>query len=126
MRETLTPTPLADIEAARDRLQGIALRTPLVRFGLPDASPQILLKLENLQPIGSFKLRGAANAMAVAGTAALANGVYTASAGNMAQGLAWGARQIGVGCRVIGSCASSAAETSTTTRSPRSSVARFR
>jgi len=101
MRETLTPIPLADIEAARARLQGIALRTPLVRFGLPDDSPQILLKLENLQPIGSFKLRGAANAMAVAGAAALSNGVYTASAGNMAQGLAWGARQIGVRCRVI-------------------------
>jgi threonine dehydratase len=101
MRETLTPIPLADIEAARARLQGIALRTPLVRLGLPDASPQILLKLENLQPIGSFKLRGAANAMAVAGTAALTNGVYTASAGNMAQGLAWGARQIGVRCRVV-------------------------
>ena len=101
MLETLTPVSLADIEAARARLQGIALRTPLVRFGLPDASPQILLKLENLQPIGSFKLRGAANAMAVAGPAALANGVYTASAGNMAQGVAWGARQMGVRCRVI-------------------------
>jgi threonine dehydratase len=101
VRETLTPIPLADIEAARARLHGIALRTPLVRLGLPDASPQILLKLENLQPIGSFKLRGAVNAMAVAGSAALTNGVYTASAGNMAQGLAWGARQIGVRCRVI-------------------------
>jgi len=74
---------------------------PLVRLGLLDASQQILLKLENLQPIGSFKLRGAANAMAVAGRAALTNGVYTASAGNMAQGLAWGARQIGVRCRVV-------------------------
>jgi threonine dehydratase len=73
----------------------------LVRLGLPDASPQILLKLENLQPIGSFKLRGAANAMALAGRDALAHGVYTASAGNMAQGVAWGARQMGVRCRVI-------------------------
>jgi threonine dehydratase len=101
MREILAPVPLADIEAARARLEGIALRTPLVRLGLPDASPQILLKLENLQPIGSFKLRGAVNAMAVAGTAALTNGVYTASAGNMAQGLAWSARQMGVRCRVV-------------------------
>jgi threonine dehydratase len=101
MRETLTPIPLADIEAARARLQGVAVRTPLVRLGLPDASPHILLKLENLQPIGSFKLRGAANAMAVAGRAGLTNGVYTASAGNMAQGLAWGARQMGVRCQVI-------------------------
>jgi threonine dehydratase len=99
--ETLTPVPLAEIESARDRLKGVALRTPLVRLGLPDASPRILLKLENLQPIGSFKLRGAANAMAVAGEAALRSGVYTASAGNMAQGLAWTARQIGVRCRVV-------------------------
>jgi threonine dehydratase len=99
--ETLAPIPLVEIEAARARLTGVALRTPLVRLGLPDASPQILLKLENLQPIGSFKLRGAANAMAVAGRAALTNGVYTASAGNMAQGLAWSARQLGVRCRVI-------------------------
>jgi threonine dehydratase len=99
--ETLTPVPLAEIESARDRLKGVALRTPLVRLGLPDASPRILLKLENLLPIGSFKLRGAANAMAVAGEAALRSGVYTASAGNMAQGLAWTARQIGVRCRVV-------------------------
>lgn len=101
MRDPLAPIPLAAIEAARTRLHGIALRTPLVRLGLPDASPQILLKLENLQPIGSFKLRGAANAMALAGPEALADGVYTASAGNMAQGVAWGAREMGVRCRVI-------------------------
>ncbi|MDO8485787.1 MAG: pyridoxal-phosphate dependent enzyme [Candidatus Limnocylindrales bacterium] len=101
MQGPLTAVPLAAIEAARTRLHGIALRTPLVRLGLPDASPQILLKLENLQPIGSFKLRGAANAMALAGREALAHGVYTASAGNMAQGLAWCAREMGVHCRVI-------------------------
>jgi threonine dehydratase len=101
MRDPLTPIPQADIEAARTRLQGIALRTPLVRLGLPDASPQILLKLENLQPIGSFKLRGAANAMAVAGKETLTDGVYTASAGNMAQGVAWCARLMGVRCSVI-------------------------
>ena len=101
MRDPLAPIPLAAIEAARTRLHGIALRTPLVRLGLSDASPQILLKLENLQPIGSFKLRGAANAMALAGPGALADGVYTASAGNMAQGVAWGAREMGVRCRVI-------------------------
>lgn len=97
----MQPIPLAEIEAARARLHGIALRTPLVHLSLPDDSPQILLKLENLQPIGSFKIRGAANAMAIAGTAARANGVYTASAGNMAQGLALGARELGVPCRVI-------------------------
>jgi len=101
MHEPLTPVPLAAIEAARTRIHGIAIRTPLVRLGLPDASPQIFLKLENLQPIGSFKLRGAANALALAGREALADGVYTASAGNMAQGVAWSAREMGVRCRVI-------------------------
>jgi threonine dehydratase len=101
MQEPLSPIPLAAIEAARGRLQGIAVRTPLVRLGLPDAVPKILLKLENLQPIGAFKLRGAVNAMALAGAKALANGVYTASAGNMAQGVAYGARQLGVRCTVI-------------------------
>jgi threonine dehydratase len=101
MQEPLSPIPLAAIEAARGRLQWIAIRTPLVRLGLPDAVPKILLKLENLQPIGAFKLRGAVNAMALAGAKALANGVYTASAGNMAQGVAYGARQLGVRCTVI-------------------------
>ena len=75
MRAALTPVPLDQIEAARDRLRGIAVRTPLVRFGLPGDAPGILLKLENLQPIGSFKLRGAANAMALADRGALAHGV---------------------------------------------------
>jgi threonine dehydratase len=101
MRAALTPVPLAEIEAARSRIEGIALRTPLVALNVQDGGPRILLKLENLQPIGSFKIRGAANAMALAGRDALADGVYTASAGNMAQGVAWGARQLGVRCRVV-------------------------
>ena len=101
MRPALTPIPLAEIEAARARIEGIAVRTPLVRLGIEDGGPRILLKLENLQPIGSFKIRGAANAMAVAGREALADGVYTASAGNMAQGVAWGARRLGIRCRVV-------------------------
>ena len=98
---SLTPVPLAAIREARERLLGIALRTPLVRFGLPGTRPEIFLKLENLQPIGAFKLRGAANTMGIAGAQALARGVYTASAGNMAQGVAWCARELGVRCRVI-------------------------
>lgn len=61
----------------------------------------VWLKLENLQPMGSFKIRGAANAMALAGPEALRGGVYTASAGNMAQGVAWCARELGVPCTVI-------------------------
>jgi threonine dehydratase len=92
---------VAEIEAARVRLQGIALRTPLVRLNVDDAPAEIWLKLENLQPIGSFKLRGSGNAMLAANPGRLADGVYTASAGNMAQGVAWMARYLGVPCRVI-------------------------
>jgi threonine dehydratase len=96
----VTPISADDVRAARERLAGIAVRTPLIRF--PSTSgPEVYLKLENLQPIGSFKLRGAANAMAVAGDAALSKGVYTASAGNMAQGVAWCARELGIPCRVV-------------------------
>jgi threonine dehydratase len=100
-RAPLTAPTLGDIESARDRLRGAAIRTPLVRFNLPDGSPEIWLKLECLQPIGSFKLRGAFNAMSRAGRERIAGGVYTASAGNMAQGLAWSARRMGVPCRVV-------------------------
>jgi threonine dehydratase len=87
---------LAEIRAARERLEGLAPRTPLVRLSADDAPAEVYLKLENLQPIGSFKLRGAGNAMAAAGPARLRDGVYTASAGNMAQGVAWCARRLGV------------------------------
>lgn len=93
--------PLAAIEAARARLAGSVLRTPLVRLDVDDAPAEIWLKLENLQPIGSFKLRGAGNAMALAGADALRRGVVTASAGNMAQGVAWNARRLGIPCRVV-------------------------
>ena len=97
----IEPIPLSDIETARARLQGLAVRTPLVRLNLDDAPAEIYLKLENLQPIGSFKLRGAANAMLGAGRGRLGDGVYTASAGNMAQGVAWTARHLGVPSSVI-------------------------
>src|SRR5688500_6783581 len=98
---TLGAVSLSDARAARDRLAGIAARTPLFRLQSDDSSREIHLKLENLQPIGSFKIRGAANAMALADDSAIAKGVYTASAGNMAQGVAWCARERGVRCRVI-------------------------
>ena len=90
------PVPLEAIIAARDRLAGIAMRSPLVRLAGDDQPAEIWLKLENLQPIGSFKLRGAGNAMALADLDQLARGVYTASAGNMAQGVAWNARRRGI------------------------------
>ncbi len=92
----LEPISLDEIRAARQRLAGAVWRTPLVRLNVDDAPAEIYLKLENLQPIGSFKLRGAGNAMLIAGPERLARGVYTASAGNMAQGVAWYARRMGV------------------------------
>ena len=92
---------LDEVRAARARVAGIAARTPLLRLNVEDAPAEIHLKLENLQPIGSFKLRGAGNAMAVADPEALARGVCTASAGNMAQGVAWCARRRGIPCTVV-------------------------
>ncbi len=92
--------PLAEITAARDRLAGAVVRTPLVRLEV-DAPAELYLKLENLQPIGSFKLRGAGNALALASPEELERGVWTASAGNMAQGVAWWARRLGVRCTCV-------------------------
>ena len=96
----MLPT-LPEIHDARERLRGIALRTPLVQLDLPSAPAEIWLKLENLQPIGSFKIRGAASALANLTAVELARGVVTASAGNMAQGVAWCARTLGIPCTVI-------------------------
>ncbi len=87
---------LAEIEAARERIRGAVVRTPLVRLAVEDAPAEIHLKLEGLQPIGSFKLRGATNAVRAAPEAAWHEGLLTASAGNMAQGVAWSARRLGV------------------------------
>ena len=99
------PTPdevtLDHVRAARQRLAGLVTRTPLVRLDVPEAVGELWLKLENLQPIGSFKIRGAGNAMLLAGPERLAHGAYTASAGNMAQGVAWNARRLGVPCTVV-------------------------
>lgn len=99
--ETVSSIPLAAIESARERIAGSVLRTPLVPLNVDDGPASIYLKLENFQPIGSFKLRGATNAMALADPDQLARGVYTCSAGNMAQGVAWNARRLGVPCTVI-------------------------
>jgi threonine dehydratase len=94
------PSLNAIIEA-RKAILGSAIRTPLVRLNLPESPAEIYLKLENLQPIGSFKIRGAANRMSQIPLDQLKAGVLTASAGNMAQGVAWKARELGVACTVI-------------------------
>jgi threonine dehydratase len=92
---------LADIRAAQQMITGSAIRTPLVRLNTREAPAEIYLKLENLQPIGSFKIRGATNAMSHLSPETLSRGVLTASAGNMAQGVAWRARELGIPCTVV-------------------------
>lgn len=98
---TSTLPTLAAVEEARRTISGAAIRTPLVRLGVFDAPAEIYLKLENLQPIGSFKIRGASNALGRLTREALSKGVLTASAGNMAQGVAWRARELGIPCTVV-------------------------
>ena len=103
--------PIEEIRAARERLAGRIVRTPLVRlelpeqpgavFELPEQPGAVYLKLENLQPIGSFKLRGALNAILQTESEELRAGVVTASAGNMGQGVAWAAREFGLPCSVV-------------------------
>ena len=92
---------LEEIRRARETIAGAAIRTPLVRLPVEEAPCEIWLKLENLQPIGSFKIRGATNAIRQARTEELAAGVVTASAGNMAQGVAWAAREAGVPATIV-------------------------
>jgi threonine dehydratase len=99
--QPVTAPTLESIRAARERISGTAVRTPLISVDISGRDDPVGLKLENLQPIGSFKLRGAANATARAGVEALRHGVVTASAGNMAQGVAWCARRLGVPCHVV-------------------------
>lgn len=99
-RRLLEPITIDQIEQASARIRGSVLRTPIVRLNA-DADMEIYLKLENLQPTGSFKVRGACNAIALAGPEAKSRGVYTCSAGNMAQALAWQAKQRGISCSTI-------------------------
>lgn len=97
----LARVSLDDIIAARHRIADTVSPTPLIPLDLAGTPVSIYLKLENLQPIGSFKLRGAANAMALTDPAALAGGVWTASAGNWAQGVAWHARRMNIPCQIV-------------------------
>ena len=100
--EAVRPVDLAEIRAARERIAGTIVRTPLIRMELGPDYPDIRLKLENLQPINAYKLRGAANAVAMLSEAERARGVWTISAGNAGQGVAYAARQAGVPCTVVG------------------------
>ncbi len=92
----MIPIAIEEIVAARERIAGAAVRTPLVRLEVEDAPAEIWCKLETLQPINSFKIRGAANAVRSADPQLVGRGLVTASAGNMAQGVAWIARELGV------------------------------
>ncbi|MGQ0532159.1 MAG: threonine ammonia-lyase [Caulobacteraceae bacterium] len=95
------PITLAEIEAARERIAGAALRTPLVKLDLGPGAADIRLKLENLQPTNAYKIRGAANAVAMLSKAERDKGVWTISAGNAGQGVAYAARAAGVPCKVV-------------------------
>ena len=99
--EAIRPITLAEIRAARERIKGTILRTPLVKLQLGPDYPDIRLKLENLQPINAYKLRGAANAVAMLPESERARGVWTISAGNAGQGVAYAARAAGVPCTVV-------------------------
>jgi threonine dehydratase len=101
MVEAVRPIALKDIEEARERIAGTVLRTPLVRLDLGPGEPDIRLKLENLQPTNAYKIRGAANAVASLSGADRARGVWTVSAGNAGQGVAYAARAAGIPCTVV-------------------------
>jgi threonine dehydratase len=92
---------LEEVQAARDRIAGTIVRTPLLRLNDDQTPAEIFLKLENLQPIGAFKIRGAYNAMVMATKEQLARGVFTSSSGNMAQAVAWTSRRMGVDCTAV-------------------------
>jgi threonine dehydratase len=99
--EAVRPIELGEIKEARERIAGTIVRTPLVRLELGPDYPDIRLKLENLQPINAYKLRGAANAVAMLSESERKRGVWTISAGNAGQGVAYAAKKAGVPCTVV-------------------------
>lgn len=99
--EAIRPISLAEIQEARKRIAGTIVRTPLIRLELGPGFPEIRLKLENLQPINAYKLRGAANAVAMLSESERKLGVWTISAGNAGQGVAYAARRAGVPSTVV-------------------------
>jgi len=101
MIDPVRPIELQDIEAARERIADTVLRTPLVRLDLGSDPPEVWLKLENLQPTNAYKIRGATNAVARLSDEERAKGVWTISAGNAGQGVAYAARQFGIPSSVV-------------------------
>jgi len=99
--EPVRPILIEDIEDARSRIAGTVLRTPLVKLDLEPGAPEVWLKLENLQPTNAYKIRGAANAVARLSDEERARGVWTISAGNAGQGVAYAARQFGIPSTVV-------------------------
>src|SRR5213080_49208 len=99
--EAIRPIELAEVQEARKRIAGTIVRTPLIRLELGPDYPDIRLKLENLQPINAYKLRGAANAVAMLSESERKRGVWTISAGNAGQGVAYAARQASAPCTVV-------------------------
>src|ERR1700675_314638 len=99
--DPVRPIKLDEIKDARQRIAQTIVRTPLIRLELGPDFPDIRLKLENLQPINAYKLRGAANAVAMLSESERKRGVWTISAGNAGQGVAYAARQAGVPCIVV-------------------------
>src|SRR5438309_7102918 len=95
------PVSLEEIRAARERIRNVAIRTPLIQLRHDAAAPECWLKLENLQPVNAFKIRGAANAVAMLSPEARKKGVWTISAGNAGQGVAFAAREAGIACTVV-------------------------
>ena len=99
--DPIRPIKLDEIKDARQRIGKTVIRTPLVRLELGPEFPDVRLKLENLQPINAYKLRGAANAVAMLPDSERKRGVWTISAGNAGQGVAYAAREAGVPCTVV-------------------------
>ena len=101
MIDPVRPIAIGDIEQARERIAGIAIRSPLVRLDLGSDAPDVWLKLENLQPTNAYKIRGATNAVAQLSDEERAKGVWTISAGNAGQGVAYAARKFGIPSSVV-------------------------
>ena len=98
---SIRPVLLEELHAAAQRIAPVINRTPLIRLNVDAAPAEIYLKMENLQAIGSFKVRPGASAILNAAKEKIADGVYTASSGNMAQGVAYAAREVGIAATVL-------------------------